>query len=212
MFGSRKWTKKVMKKPVGVSDSALGGGTLKRAKYFQDWLKPSARGTKYRHRTAEMVSAEPRIWWHRVGRLSREAFEGGEFDWFAVDAAGHIGHFSTAGFGPVPLPVLVRLDAPKLDELWSLGEGMLRLPVVGEATGHLPGRIDDWLGMARRGLFSYDWQHWSGPYQRAATPSVPVRVTALPAHLSEVVRLVEWPSIRFAELQSVRPEELCPCR
>jgi hypothetical protein len=143
--------------------------------------------------------------------VSREAFEGGEFDWFAVDAAGHVGHFSTAGYGPVPRPVLDRLDAAQADPLWSLGERLLELPVIGTATGHLPGRIDDWLELARRGLFGFDWKHWSGPYLRAATPSVPVGIAALPTDLQSLVRLVVMPGVRFAELESVRPEELCPC-
>lgn len=143
--------------------------------------------------------------------MSREAFEGGEFDWFAVDSVGHVGHFSTAGFGPVPLPVLDRLDPVGADELWSLGERLLELPEVGEATGHLPGRIDDWLELARRGLFGFDWQHWSGPYRRAATPSIPLVVAALPTDLQRLVRLIEWPGIEFADLEAVRPEELCQC-
>jgi hypothetical protein len=143
--------------------------------------------------------------------VSREAFEGGEFDWFAVDAVGYVGHFSTAGFGPVPLSILDRLDKAQTDELWLLRERLLELPVVGQATGQLPGRIDDWLELAHRGLHGFDWQHWSGPYRRAATPSVTIGVSALPHELQRVVRLVEWPGVRFAELQSVRPEELCPC-
>jgi hypothetical protein len=138
--------------------------------------------------------------------VSREAFEGSEFDWFAVDGVGHIGHFATAGFGPVPAPILAHFE-----ELRELDEWMLGLPAIGEATGHLPGRIDDWLEMARRGLFAYDWQHWSGPSRRAATPSVPVHDADVPAKFREVVRLVKWPGIRFADLQSIRPEELCPC-
>jgi len=138
--------------------------------------------------------------------VTREAFEGGEFDWFAVDGVGHVGHFATAGYGPVPAGILARLD-----ELRDLDERVLGLPVVGEATGHLPGRIDDWLEMARCGLFAYDWEHWSGPYRRAATPSVPVGIADLPAELREAVRLVEWPGVQFAALHSVRPEELCPC-
>jgi hypothetical protein len=143
--------------------------------------------------------------------VSREAFEGGEFDWFAVDAVGHVGHFSTAGFGPVPLPVLNRLDATRMDDVWSLGERMLELPETGAATGCLPGRIDDWLELARRGLFGFDWQHWSGPYRRAATPGVPIEVAALPPELLRLVKLVELPGIRFADSESVRPEELCTC-
>src|SRR4051794_23444120 len=110
--------------------------------------------------------------------MGREAIEGGEFGWFAVDGAGHVGHFATAGFGPIPSAVLARLE-----EMLELYERVLLLPTIGEATGHLSGRIDDWLEMARRGLFAYDWQHWSGPYCRAATPSVPTQVARLPAEI-----------------------------
>jgi hypothetical protein len=138
--------------------------------------------------------------------MSRERIEGGEFDWFAVDGAGHVGHVATAGFGPVPANVLARLT-----EASELPERVLTLPAIGEATGHLPGRIDDWLEMARRGLFSYDWQHWSGPYRRAATPSVPVHVADLPVEVRRTVSLVVWPGVRLAESLVVRPEELCPC-
>jgi hypothetical protein len=60
---------------------------------------------------------------------------GCEFDWFGVDAPGHVGHFSTAGSGPVPISVIDRLDAAKTGELWLLGRRLLDLPVIGEATG-----------------------------------------------------------------------------
>jgi hypothetical protein len=149
--------------------------------------------------------------------VSREAFEGFEFDWFAVDATGHVCHFSTAGSGPVPLSVLDRLDAAKTDALWSLGRRLLTLPVIGAATGHLPGRIDDWLELARRGLFSFDWPFpslWSRyiehSYRRAATPSVPLEIVTLSPELQRLIRLVEFPGVRFGALESVRPEALCP--
>jgi hypothetical protein len=138
--------------------------------------------------------------------MGSEVYEGREFDWFAVDGDGYVGHFATAGYGPVPTAVLDRFN-----ELRELDGRVSGLPVVGAAVGHLPGRIDDWLAMAQRGLFSYDWQHWSGPYRRAATPSVPVRVTELPDELRALVRVVEWPGVRFAESQSIRPETLCHC-
>lgn len=138
--------------------------------------------------------------------MSRREVDGGEFDWFAVDGHGHVGHFATAGYGPVPTTVLAKLDGVR-----DLDARVLQLPVVGEATGHLPGRIGDWLDMARRGLFAFDWKHWHGPYQRAATPSRPILIADLPTELREVVRLVTWPDVYFSELQAVRPEELCPC-
>ena len=138
--------------------------------------------------------------------MSREAVQGGEFDWFAVDADGHVGHFATAGFGPVPAVVLTRLA-----ELRELDERVLRLPAIGAATGHLSGIIDDWLEMARRGLFAYDWKHWNGPYRRAATPSRPIALADLPPDVRELVQVVTWPDVRLAELSTIRPEELCPC-
>jgi hypothetical protein len=143
--------------------------------------------------------------------VSREAFGGGEFDWFAVDGVGHVGHFATAGFGPVPVPILARLDEGQTDQLWDLRDRVLGLPLVGSAIGHLPGRIDDWLEMARRGLFSYDWKHWSGPYRLAATPSTPIRVSELPPELAESICLIEWPNVRFSESRALQPEELSRC-
>jgi hypothetical protein len=130
----------------------------------------------------------------------------GEFDWFAVDGSGQLGHFATAGFGPAPAAVIARLD-----EMRDLGQRVLCLPVTGEATGHLSGEIEDWLEMARRGLFAYDWKHWDGPYQRAATPGRPVALGDLPAEVREIVQVVRWPDVNFAQALTVRPEELCPC-
>ena len=143
--------------------------------------------------------------------MSRRALKGREFDWFAVDGVGHVGHFSTAGWGPVPLAILDRLDGAEADELWSLRGRMLVLPVLGTAAGHVPGVIDNWLEMARRGLFAYDWKHWCGPYCRAATPSHPVDVAAIPSELGRAVELVVWREVRFGDLQAVRPEELGGC-
>jgi hypothetical protein len=139
--------------------------------------------------------------------MSWREVKGNEFDWFAVDKCGYVGHFATAGYGPIPVAVLDRLN--KILELY---ERVLQMPVVGEATGHLPGRIESWLEMARRGLFAYDWKHWHGPYQRAATPSHPVRLVDLPADLREAVQVVTWPNANFVELLAVRPEEMCPCK
>lgn len=143
--------------------------------------------------------------------MSRKAFEGGEFDWFAVDAAGWIGHFSTAGFGPVPIPVLEQLDVDHQNSVWTLDERILELPITGTANGHLSGRIDDWLEMARRGLFSFDWKHWSGPYLKAATPAVPITIDAVPTDLRQMLWIVRFPAIRFADVESLRPEEHCDC-
>ena len=129
----------------------------------------------------------------------QKPIHGREFDWFAVDGAGNIAHFSTAGVGPAPAAAIARVD-----EMRALQEQILQLPVIATATPHLPGDINDWLEMSRRGLFSYDWKHWEGPYQRAATPSKPITIGALAHELRELVQLVTLHEIRFAD-QSVIP-------
>lgn len=132
--------------------------------------------------------------------------EGSEFDWFAVDADGYVGHFSSAGFGPVPVSLLKQLPSCEL-----VLDAMRSLPEIGDAVGHLSGDIADWLSMAARGCHSFDWQHWSGPYLRAATPSVSINCSDLPADLVGLLRLVDFRDVSFAGLNEIRPEWLCPC-
>lgn len=138
--------------------------------------------------------------------MSQRGVQGAEFDWFAVDGRGHVGQFSTAGYGPVPAAVLARLT-----EVQDLNQLILRLAVIGDATGHLPGQIEDWLEMANRGLFAYDWKHWDGPYRRAATPSRPIMIAELPTELREFIGVVTWPDVCFADALAIRPQELCEC-
>lgn len=132
--------------------------------------------------------------------------EGGEFDWFAVDSRGEVAHFSAAGFGPVPVALLLQLN-----RIEGVPAAVQSLAVRGAATGHAPGIISDWLAMAERGCHSFDWKHWSGPYRRVATPSNPLNLEDLPVQLASLLRLIEFPTVSFAELSEIRPEWLCTC-
>jgi len=138
--------------------------------------------------------------------ILRSQIEGYEFDWFAIDAEGLVGHFATAGEGSVPKIVLEHIA-----EAESLAEELLRLPVIGKATGHLPGNITDWLEMASRGLYSFDWQHSNGAYRLAATPSSELQIVVLPESLQEVLSRVRFANVRFRELPEVWPERECEC-
>ena len=137
--------------------------------------------------------------------LSREQLRGREFDWFAVDRRGFIGHFSTAGYGKIPEAILAAYDLVS-----DLSERILLLSTIASAEGHLAGKIDDWLEMARRGLFSYDWKHWKGPYRRAATPSAPIVLKDLPVELA-IVQTIRFDSVCFDETSELNPETLCAC-
>ena len=85
-----------------------------------------------------------------------ERFPGLEFDWFALDAEGNIGLFSTAGFGPVPAEV----------QLYFQDHDR-----VAFHTGWLDSEAwQEWKEYAKHGLFVFDWQHWKGPYLKLEQP------------------------------------------
>ena len=136
----------------------------------------------------------------------RDQFEGREFDWFAVDSAGYIAHFSTAGFGPVPIIILETFSTADL-----LPDEILRLSPQSGAVGHLPGDLTDWLSMAARGLHSFDWQHWDGPYRRAATPETPRHIATLPEPVQTSIRFITFSNTHFENINEFRPEQLCAC-
>ncbi len=126
--------------------------------------------------------------------------KGDEFDWVAVDVHGFTAYLSTAGYGPLPLSVLRNT---------ALFEGLLeRAMALNETCDAIPnkrvtGNIDDWVRLARRGLFAYDWSHELECYQIIAIPRVPrpleafgdaefvnlARVTALPLGFRETDRI-----------------------
>ncbi len=73
--------------------------------------------------------------------------------WVGVDRLGRLGVFTTGGQGPIP-KVYLR-DEGMLDRLFDAIDA---LPIVSEHRlfSDVP-RPDDFIGFARRGLFSFDW-------------------------------------------------------
>jgi len=114
---------------------------------------------------------------------------GVEFDWFAVDAVGQVGVFSSAGYGPVPSAVF-----PRTDDLYAWSERSPRAAlVVRGACSEQPDRsgdYSDWVSMAERGFYGYDWRVWDGPYVRLTVPSRPVRLSELPSDVRDLASLV----------------------
>jgi hypothetical protein len=106
---------------------------------------------------------------------------GYELDWIAVDHMGHVAVFQSAGFGPIP----ERYEKnPDFDLLEKLG----RLPELGEA--RFPRVVDfntyEDERLAKRGFYSYDWNHKELCYELIAEPTVPLHVDILVA--SNVVK------------------------
>jgi hypothetical protein len=122
-----------------------------------------------------------------------------EFDWLATDAGGRIAFFASAGFGAVPLAAAERaaeVDAA-IDTIvsWSsMGS------FIDETDGN--GVSSEWTDMAARGFYAYDWNHWTGPYTRVASPTKPLDIGELPPEVVGVVGLVRLRG-PFAEWRTV---------
>lgn len=140
--------------------------------------------------------------------MNRDDVFGFEFDWFAVDQDGHIGHFSSAGYGAIPQAVLEHPDAQEQVAAYFQEQPKQTGAELMISTG---GTLDDWLAMAHQGIFSYDFKHWDGPYQLIARPTRPTVLSALPTHIQQLVRHVCFAQICFTTSAMINPEQLTAC-
>ncbi len=106
----------------------------------------------------------------------RRHLVGFELDWLPVDAAGHIGLFSSGGYGPVPLAVVNHLG----DVEEALGR-LAVMPVTSECVEEpAGGKFEFWIEPARRGFFGFDWgPGQEGSFTRLTVPSRPVKAADL---------------------------------
>jgi hypothetical protein len=140
--------------------------------------------------------------------MNRDDVFGLEFDWFAVDCDGHIGHFSSAGYGPIPQAVLDQADAQ--EQLLAYFQEQPK-QTDAELMIAPAGTLDDWLAIARQGVFSYDYGVSYGPYQLVARPVHATLISALPAHIQQMIRHVSFEQICFTAAATIHPEQLTAC-
>jgi hypothetical protein len=113
-----------------------------------------------------------------------------EFDWLVYDLDGSVSLMMSAGYGPVPRTSYEHFA--ELDD--RLEDSIASLPVMcGYRLEVHPPITTSYERPAQRGLYSYDWQHWDGPYRRASTPDRPLGVADLPPELQRLAVLVQLP-------------------
>jgi len=110
--------------------------------------------------------------------------------WLGTDAHGNVGAFVTAGRGPIPEAIL-QIPSNLLEELERMAN---ELPRTGLAVSVAPmKRPDDFVALAERGLFAYDWSDLhrmladaTGKYELMASPGVAIKLSDLPQDLMAV--------------------------
>lgn len=149
------------------------------------------------------------VGFHRIMATGKKRnFFGEEFDWLAVDRDGHVGHFSTAGYGPAPVAFTEqgRNQRAAFEYIMALPKARLLVPLKIAGAGDL----SDWQDMAKRGIFSFDHQDWNGPYQQVAQPlRQPLRIDELPEHVRAEIESVRLEGISFRWRMTVKATD-CP--
>jgi len=126
-----------------------------------------------------------------------------DFDWFCVDEAGEIGHFTTAGFKR--LPRSVERSSEDRDVLEAFFEKELTggygytldADLKTEIPTLKPGMelsLRDFVRMADKGLYSYDTETYVSPgsyYFRVAVPLLPLRFEELPLRIRDTLSLTQ---------------------
>ena len=122
-----------------------------------------------------------------------------DFDWFCVDGAGEIGHFATAGFKRLPRSVERSAeDRDVLEEFFEKrlkgGRGCRVDADLSKEIATLKSGINqslrDFVGMAEKGLYSFDIETYLSPgsyYFRVAVPLLPLRFEDLPSNIREIL-------------------------
>ncbi|WP_165253251.1 hypothetical protein [Paludisphaera soli] len=136
-----------------------------------------------------------------------------DYAWLATDAEGHVARFTNAGQGPIPKAVLA--DRRASDQAEAL---TMALPERGDSLMlvAMP-RPDDFVAVACRGLFAYDWQdahRQAGRihrYELISRPTVPVTVEELVGELATLIGKVKFRSIRFAESPAIAVDDHGEC-
>jgi hypothetical protein len=124
-----------------------------------------------------------------------------DMPWVAVDAAGRLAVFTTAGEGPLPQSALQVSAAAEaaVAELPTVGGSRLLVNYA---------RPDDFIAFAGRGLYAYDWYDAhrtaatsSGCYELVAAPLRPVLIGELPQSLRSPFEATLMADTSFGTMQ-----------
>ena len=121
-----------------------------------------------------------------------------DWDWYAVDQDGYVGHFTSAAMRTLPKSVKKDREAIELVAKYFFEQAPVRgdWSLLAEAEKDCGGwekqgldrYVRDFALMASKGLFSFDTElHGEGRYYLVAIPARPLRVGDLPGNIKEIL-------------------------
>lgn len=133
--------------------------------------------------------------------------EGIDCVWLASDREGRLGVFITAGIGPIPLLALDYLSIPIVE----IESRLYQLPRASQAKLLVSvKRPDDFIDLAERGMFVYDWTDIGRThreslkvYEAVAVPVVPATIESLPSDLAALARSLHIQGLSFEESNQI---------
>jgi hypothetical protein len=131
---------------------------------------------------------------------TQQSIAGTEFSWLAVDDVGHVGLFTTSGEGPVPNSALSQSD-----QNFEVEEAILELSERSGCKLHVRyPRPDDYVSVAKRGVYAFDWtdihqtqSRCTHRYSLVGEPELPLMVSDLPLPLQARARSTTLSGIVF---------------
>jgi hypothetical protein len=140
--------------------------------------------------------------------------QGIECVWIASDINGHVGAFITAGIGPVPVSALHSDQA-----IEELEDRLCMLPQISKAILVTSAkRPDDFINLAERGFFVYDWSdvHRTqgaalNAYEPIAIPANPISATSLNDHGLGSLLATRFDNVIFSGDQTLNVNNYVEC-
>lgn len=134
-----------------------------------------------------------------MARIDESEEFGRDWDWFAVDLDGNIGHFTIAGLRALPETILRDQDAAErliryFDERATTTGFSVRATAEvdsgGWGTGGQERFIRSFAEMSSKGLFSFNTEMIHGPdarYHLVTRPDHPLRIEDVPDEIQKVL-------------------------
>jgi hypothetical protein len=149
--------------------------------------------------------------------LSQIDFDTIDLDWFAIDAYGYVGHFTTGGRGAIPRSVTASVDGIRtLTAFFRRTLGPTTSVTIGKRLSvHFTFEdelartryLQDFTQMASRGLFSFDYlpgDPYPAGYFLVAAPERPVHYHSLPTTIQRILLETTLQNVSFPSGQEIR--------